>query len=112
MERDAASYREAFELLGMALRNACLFTEQVDLRWLSDCLSRADAIGWALDPTAYRGALDSGSLDMQRALVKWATTTRAANEELRALVVRNAPQILESVRQASGDRLAPLERTS
>jgi len=79
------AYRADVHRLATTLSTAHLLLDGIDLEAIARALARADSVGWALDPTAYRAALDSGQLDAQRELVRWARDTRSSWARLHRL---------------------------
>jgi hypothetical protein len=66
-------YEAHYRRLEEAAMYFLLLLRTVDLKQLRAVLGSADTLGPFLDPTKYRDALQSGSLDKQRLLVVAAT---------------------------------------
>ena len=60
----------SFAVLALAVSNEQLSAAR-------DAVSKADAVGWAVDPTAYMRAQNSGSLQRQKKLLDLFAKTRA-----------------------------------
>ena len=84
----ADEYREQVRQLSAALGIARQVLEVVDLDEIGRQLERADSLGVMLDPTAWIRANDSGSLEAQRELVRWARETRNAFARLQPFARR------------------------
>ena len=57
-----AEYRENIDLLLSAARSWALLTSGIDLKTMAETIEHADAVGFILDPTKYRDALQDGRL--------------------------------------------------
>lgn len=74
----AAEYRAYLLAMVVAFRDAGRALERLPLEELATQLEQADSIGPFVDPTAWRRATDSGSLELQKELLAWARRTRDA----------------------------------
>lgn len=77
-------YRADLQAIASALRTGHLLLSTCRLEEIGTALARCDSIGWAIDPTAYRTAMDNGMLELQRELLAWARSTVAVFEKAQA----------------------------
>jgi hypothetical protein len=84
-------YRALMERITNACRvfNACSMSiTDEDLAAAAHTVELADAVGYVVDPTAYRTALYDGRLERQRALIKAFRDFRAAMRAIDAAAPR------------------------
>ena len=74
-------YKQTVQDLTLAFQQFALFANAIDdgdVKFVEETLRQADAVGWVVDPTAYRDAMYSGSLDRQKQLVDLFIKTKAS----------------------------------
>ena len=80
-----SSYAETMEAMQLAFQQFALVAAHVDdadVEKARQTVATADSIGFVVDPTKYRDALYSGSLERQRRLVDLYAKTKAELKKL------------------------------
>lgn len=94
---DDFNHARTMDAVQMAFRQFALFALLVPADHVDasrEAVSRAESIGFVIDPTAYRRALSSGSLERQRELLNLFVKVRA---DLARIFPGDAAQLLEQL---------------
>lgn len=84
-------YVQNLRIAEQSLQQAMMFLHMLSdsaLKEMQDTVERADSVGFIVDPTKYREALQDGRLDYQRHLLKWCVHTVAEAKVLMTMQAR------------------------